>query len=214
MGNEISKPRQPRVFLNLILEHSHLIIRAATYVLIFSVIVLVLTLAVPELMAYATIMLLEILLLGLSILCFYRYFSGAESFINTYMPFYFKSTRFLLVIAAVLFIAAIISLLTIFYRLAQIRFIAIMLKVSKECILQNLFIPILALLLAGLYLGVFYLNMKCLNQVLSLVDLNFNNRLAHDQISTKPIGIFLGVIWFIQFMWTHGVLISFSHFIF
>lgn len=56
--------------------------------------------------------------------------------------------------------------------------------------------------------------MKCLNHILSLVNLNFMNRLAHDQIETKPIGIFFGVIWFIQFLWTHGVLISLSHFVF
>lgn len=77
VGNEISQPRQPRAFLNLILEHSQLIIKTATYVLIFSLVLLLLTLAVPELMAYATIMLLEILLLALSVLCFYRYFTGA-----------------------------------------------------------------------------------------------------------------------------------------
>lgn len=98
------------------------------------------------------------------------------------MPFYFKSTRALLVIAAVLFIAAIISLLTIFYRLAQIRFLVLMLKIARECVLQNLFMLFIGAFFAGIYAGIFYLNMKCLNHALSLADLNFHNRLAHDQI--------------------------------
>jgi hypothetical protein len=98
------------------------------------------------------------------------------------MPFYFKTTKALLVIAAILFAAAVISLLTIFYRLAQIRFLVLMLKIARECVLQNLFMLFIGAFLSGIYIGVFYLNMKVLNHALSLADLNFNNRLAHDQI--------------------------------
>ena len=66
--------------------------------------------------------------------------------------------------------------------------------------------------LSGIYVGVFYLNMKVLNHILSLADLNFHNRLAHDQIESRTAGILLGTVWFIQFLWTH--LISLSHFVF
>lgn len=47
VGNEISKPKQPRVILNLILEHSPLIVKAVLYVGLFALIVLLLTLAAP-----------------------------------------------------------------------------------------------------------------------------------------------------------------------
>lgn len=89
-----------------------------------------------------------------------------------------------------------------------------MLKVSRECVMQNYLMPLIAIGLAAAYLGVFYLNMKCLNHALSLVNLNFNNRLAHDQIETRTSGMVLGVVWFVQFMWTHGVLMSLVHFIY
>ena len=130
------------------------------------------------------------------------------------MPFYFTSTKILLLVGGLFAVAAIISLLTICYRLAQIRFVVIMLKIARECVVQNMFMPLVSVLLAGVCVGVFYLNTKILNQSLALVDLVPGNHQAHDQIMSRASGTILGVIWVIQFLWTHGVLISMIHFVF
>jgi hypothetical protein len=51
-------------------------LKAVGYVAVFALILVILTLATPDIMAYVTIVLLEVFLLGLAVLCFYRYFSG------------------------------------------------------------------------------------------------------------------------------------------
>ena len=77
LGAEISKPKLVRSIWTLVIQYRMAIIKSALYAAAFSLALAILTLVAPDIMAYATIMLLEILLLGLSLICFYRYFSGA-----------------------------------------------------------------------------------------------------------------------------------------
>lgn len=112
---------------------------------------------------------------------------------------------------------AILSLIILCYRTLlsrQIGYLISILKISRIVLIRNLHFLGISALLSVLTLGAFHLNTLCLRSISGLVYIDHRFYTPYDQAKLSSLGVFMFIVWLIQFLWTHGLLISLSHWLF
>lgn len=160
-----------KTFWNIIIKFRDIIIQGAVYVGVVSFVLVVLCLLGPEVFGCFIMFLFEIVLVGLAMVCVYRYYVG-EGFLEEYIPYYFRSTRLLLGIGVALMVGAVVSLLILCCRTMQSRQVAHIISIliiSRKVVIRNLYFFIISALLTLLALAAFHFNLLCLRQIMGMV---------------------------------------------
>jgi hypothetical protein len=113
-----------------------------------------------------------------------------------------------------MFTIGLVSLLSICFntlKSQQISNIVLIIRLARLCIANNLYLPLVAALLNAISIGMFMLNVYCIKICLGLVKVNHHHHGPFDQlIMTNPGIILFGLVIF-QIFWSHGFIISLSH---
>ena len=176
-----SKPKSLsyiKVFGKLVLQHQDTILKSSIGAGVLSFIVVVLILLLPQIMSYLCIVLLDVVLIALGGLGLYEYHYSNTIF-RAFLPNYFWTPWVLCASSVILLLVGFISLLSVCFktlRSRQMSYLIIIIRLSRICISNNLYLPLVALLSNALSIGVFYLNLYCLKLCLGLVVLDPTNR--------------------------------------
>lgn len=171
--------------------------------------------ALPGVMTYIYMLLFEIVLILATILFYYRYFRGHSIIVDKYIPVFFVQPKILLFFAVFLTIVVIVSICLILYwfRRSQMIFLVAVIRIARYCYCQSLLL-VISLILSFICLGTFVGYIWLFNRVAAIGSFNPDSASPWNQFVYTPIGQFVQYTCIFLALWTHGLMISLSHFVF
>ena len=166
-------------------------------------------------MTYIFMLLFEVTMILATILCYYRYFKGHSSVIDRYIPTFFVQPKMLIVFGVFFTVTIIVSICLILYwfRRSQMIFLVAVIRIARYCYCQSLLL-VVSLLLSMICLGTFIGYVWLFNKISTIGSFNPDSAEPWNQIVYTPFGRFIQITCIFLSIWSHGLIISLSHFVY
>lgn len=157
------------------------ILATAGVVAAVALILVITTFIFPEVMTYLYLVLFELLLAAISIGFFYRYFRGKLPFVDEFSETSYQSNVVTLVLAICFAVAFVLSIFLLFGKLSKISYVVTVLRIARRCLWENMYMILVSILLSGISIGVFALNLALFYTAYSSGEINTKKHGPYDQ---------------------------------
>ena len=164
------------------------------------------------------LVLFEFLVIVLAASCIIRYFTGRLPFVDAHSVVNYQGSLYLLGLGLLLLVTSIVSITMLVTRFSTIRFIVKVLRLARLCILDNFFFLTASLLITFLSLGALQVNYWLFENIESFGSIHATKTDLSEfqpEMGISFVGVsFMRVLLLLEVLWTHGLIISLSHFVF
>lgn len=178
---DLVKPFTMKTTTDAVILGGKEILATAGVVAAVALILVITTFIFPEVMTYLYLVLFELLLAAISIGFFYRYFRGKLPFVDEFSETSYQSNVVTLVLAICFAVAFVLSIFLLFGKLSKISYVVTVLRIARRCLWENMYMILVSILLSGISIGVFALNLALFYTAYSSGEINTKKHGPYDQ---------------------------------